>query len=255
MLEDLLVFAAVGFAAQMIDGAIGMAYGLSATSVLLTLGVAPATASASVHAAEVVTTGASGLAHWRLGNVRRALVLRLAAPGVLGGVIGAYVLVGMPTAPVRVFVGLYLLALGGVVLLKALRPRPAAVATLPTGRLAALGFGGGLLDAIGGGGWGAIVTSTLIGQGNVPREAIGSASLAEFFVTAAVSAAFVATVGTTLWPVIAGLVLGGVLAAPLAALAAKRVPDRLLMAAVGVVVSLLALRGLLASLRALAGAG
>ena len=255
MLEDLLVFAAVGFAAQMVDGAIGMAYGLSATSVLLTLGVAPATASASVHAAEVFTTGASGLAHWRLGNVRRALVLRLAVPGVLGGVLGAYVLVGMPTAVVRVFVGLYLLALGGVVLLKALRPRPPLAAAISTGRLAALGFCGGLLDAIGGGGWGAIVTSTLIGQGNAPREAIGSASLAEFFVTAAVSAAFVATVGLTLWPVIAGLVLGGVLAAPLAALAAKRVPDRLLMAAVGVVVSLLALRGLVASLRALAGGG
>jgi hypothetical protein len=254
MVEDVILFAVVGFAAQMIDGAIGMAYGLSATSVLLTLGVAPATASASVHAAEVFTTGASGLAHWRLGNVRRALVLRLAVPGVLGGVIGAYVLVGMPTAPVRVFVGLYLLALGGVVLLKALRPPPPAVA-LPTGRVAALGFCGGLLDAIGGGGWGAIVTSTLIGQGNAPREAIGSASLAEFFVTAAVSAAFVATVGLTLWPVIAGLVLGGVLAAPLAALAARRVPDRLLMAAVGVVVSLLAQRGLLASLRALAGGG
>ena len=252
MLEDLLVFAAVGFAAQTVGGAIGMAYGLSATSVLLTLGVAPATASASVHAAEVFTTGASGLAHWRLGNVRRALVLRLAVPGVLGGVVGAHVLVGAPTAVVRVFVGFYLLALGGVVLLKALRPLPPAAA-LPTGQVGVLGFCGGLLDAIGGGGWGAIVTSTLIGRGNVPREAIGSASLAEFFVTSAVSAAFVATVGLTLWPVIVGLVLGGVLAALFAALAAKRVPDRLLMAAVGVVVSLLALRGLLASLRALAG--
>src|SRR5919107_2100224 len=154
MVDDVILFAVVGFAAQMIDGAIGMAYGLSATSVLLTLGVAPATASASVHAAEVFTTGASGLAHWRLGNVRRALVLRLAAPGVLGGVTGAYVLVGMPTAPVRVFVGFYLLALGGVVLLKALRPRPPAVA-LPTGQAGVLGFCGGLLDAIGGGGWGA----------------------------------------------------------------------------------------------------
>jgi uncharacterized protein len=253
MVEDLLVFAAVGFAAQMIDGAIGMAYGLSATSVLLNLGVAPATASASVHAAEVFTTGASGLAHWRLGNVRRALVLRLAVPGALGGVAGAHLLVGAPTALVRVFVGFYLLALGAVVLLKALRPRPPAV-TLPTGQVGVLGFCGGLLDAVGGG-WGAIVTSTLIGRGNVPREAIGSASLAEFFVTTAVSAAFVATVGITLWPIITGLVLGGVLAAPLAALAAKRVPDRLLMAAVGVVVSLLALRGLLASLRALASGG
>ena len=122
MLEDVLVFAAVGFAAQMIDGAIGMAYGLSATSVLLSLGVSPTTASASVHAAEVFTTGASGLAHWRLGNVRRDLVLRLAVPGALGGVLGASVLVGTPTGAVRVFVSLYLLALGGVILRKALRP-------------------------------------------------------------------------------------------------------------------------------------
>jgi uncharacterized protein len=158
----------------MIDGAIGMAYGLSATSVLLTLGVTPATASASVHVAEVFTTGASGLAHWRLGNVRLGLVLRLAVPGVLGGVLGTYVLVGAPTAVVRAFVGFYLLALGGVILLKALRPRPAA--RLPTGQVGILGFCGGMLDAIGGGGWGAIVTSTLVGRGSVPREAIGSAS-------------------------------------------------------------------------------
>ena len=152
MLEDVILFAVVGFAAQMIDGAIGMAYGLSATSVLLTLGVAPATASASVHAAEVFTTGASGLAHWRLGNLRRDLVLRLAVPGVLGGILGAYVLVGTPTAAVRVFVSTYLLALGGVILLKALRPLPPLAATISTGLLAALGFCGGLLDAIGGGG-------------------------------------------------------------------------------------------------------
>jgi uncharacterized protein len=254
MAEDVILFAVVGFAAQMIDGAIGMAYGLSATSVLLTLGVARATASASVHAAEVFTTGASGLAHWRLGNVRRDLVLRLAVPGVLGGILGAYVLVEAPTAAVRVFVSAYLLALGGVILRKALRPRPPAAA-LPAAQVGALGFCGGVLDAIGGGGWGAIVTSTLIGRGNVPREAIGSASLAEFFVTAAVSATFVATVGVSLWPIIVGLVLGGVLAAPFAALVARRLPDRPLMVIVGVVVALLALRGLLASLRAVADGG
>lgn len=252
MLEDVVVFAAVGFAAQMIDGAIGMAYGLSATSVLLSLGVTPATASASVHVAEVFTTGASGLAHWRLGNVRRDLVLRLAVPGVLGGVLGVYALVEAPVGAVRVAVNLYLLVLGGLVLRKALRPRPPAA--LPPTRVAALGFCGGALDAVGGGGWGPIVTSTLIGGGDVPREAIGSASLAEFFVAAAVSATFVATVGVSLWPIITGLVLGGVLAAPFAALAAKRLPDRPSMVIVGVVVSLLALRGLLASLRALAGA-
>ncbi|WP_135468257.1 sulfite exporter TauE/SafE family protein [Crenalkalicoccus roseus] len=253
MVEDVIVFAAVGFAAQMIDGAIGMAYGLSAASVLLTLGVAPAAASASIHAAEVFTTGASGLAHWCVGNVRRDLVLRLALPGMLGGVLGAFLLVGAPIGPVRVFVSLYLLVLGGVILAKALRPRAPAVPR--PWRVALLGFCGGALDAAGGGGWGAIVTSTLIGQGSVPREAIGSANLAEFFVTVAISAAFVATIGLSLWPIIAGLVLGGVLAAPFAALVAKRVPDRPLMVIVAVVVSLLALRNLLLALRALAGGG
>lgn len=253
MIEDVILFAAVGFAAQMIDGAIGMAYGLSATSVLLSLGVAPAMASASVHAAEVFTTAASGLAHWRLGNVRRDLVLRLAVPGALGGILGTTVLVGTPTGIVRIAVSLYLLALGGVILCRALQPQRAAAAPVPPRRVVLLGFCGGMLDAIGGGGWGALVTSTLIGHGNIPRTAIGSANLAEFFVTLAVSATFAVTIGLSLWPIVAGLVLGGVLAAPLAALVARRLPDRPMMALVGVVVSLLALRGLLAALRALGG--
>jgi uncharacterized protein len=183
MVEDVLLFAAVGFAAQMIDGAIGMAYGLSATNVLLALGVTPAMASASVHAAEVCTTGASGLAHWHLGNVQRDLVLRLALPGMLGGILGAYVLVGTPVETVRVFVSAYLLTMGGVILYKALRPRQPM--KLPPWRVAVLGFCGGTLDAIGGGGWGAVINSTLIGQGSVPRMTIGSANLAEFFVTTA----------------------------------------------------------------------
>jgi hypothetical protein len=215
MLEEVILFAAVGFMAQLIDGAIGMAYGLSATSVLLSFGVSPATASASVHAAEVFTTDASGFAHWRLGNVRRDLVLRLAVPGTAGGILGAYVLVEMPTDTVRVLVSLDLLSVGIVIMMRALWPRPPI--ELPRMQVVALGFCGGILDAIGGGGWGAIITSTLIGRGGVPRTAIGSANLAEFFVTAAVSATFFATIGLSLWPIIAGLILGGVLAAPVAA--------------------------------------
>ncbi len=123
MFGELALFVAVGFAAQLIDGAIGMAYGLFATSVLLSFGVPPATASASVHVAEVFTTGASGLAHWRMGNVRRELVLRLAVPGALGGVLGAYLLSAAPTGAMRVGVSLYLIGLGALILLKALRPR------------------------------------------------------------------------------------------------------------------------------------
>lgn len=253
MFGELILFVAVGFAAQLVDGALGMAYGLSATSVLLGVGVPPATASASVHVAEVFTTGASGFAHWRLGNVRRDLVLRLAVPGALGGVLGAYVLSAAPIGMVRVGVSLYLMGLGGLILLKALRPRPPA--ELPPRKVGILGFCGGVLDAIGGGGWGAIVTSTLIGRGSAPRTAIGSANMAEFFVTTAISATFIATVGVSLWPIILGLVVGGVLAAPLAALVVRRLPGRLLMAVVAVVVFLLSLRSLIAALNAGAAGG
>ncbi|GGG44750.1 hypothetical protein GCM10010964_35170 [Caldovatus sediminis] len=253
--ENLIAFAAVGFAAQFVDGAIGMAYGLTAASVLLSLGVTPAMASASVHAAEVFTTGASGLSHWLFGNARRALVVRLAVPGALGGALGAYVLVEMPIGPVRVVVSLYLVSMGGLILLRALRPRPAVIAQPPLRRVGLLGFCGGALDAMGGGGWGAIVTTTLIGQGTLPRVAIGSANLAEFFVALTISITFLATIGVSLRAVVAGLVLGGVLAAPFAALVARRVPERPMMALVGVAVSLLALRGLVLALRDLAAAG
>jgi len=243
MWDDFLLFVAVGLAAQMVDGAIGMAYGVTASSVLLGLGVPPATASAAVHAAETVTTGASGLAHWRLGNIDRGLIWRLAVPGMIGGAIGAYVLTSIPGETIRPFVSAYLLLLGLFILWKALTPR--ATAAPPPSRVAPLGFVGGLLDSIGGGGWGPMVTSTLLGRGATPRYAIGSVNLAEFFVTLTISATFLLTVGLTLWPIIAGLVLGGVIAAPFAALATKHLPDKVLMIIVGCIVVILSLRTLL----------
>lgn len=156
MWDDFLLFVAVGFAAQMIDGALGMAYGVTLTTVLLSAGVAPATASACVHAAETFTTGASGFAHWRLANIDRKLVYRLAIPGMIGGAIGAYALANLPGDKLRPFISVYLLILGVVILFKALRRTPKS--DLSVTRIAPLGFFGGLLDAIGGGGWGAIVT-------------------------------------------------------------------------------------------------
>jgi hypothetical protein len=239
-LDDFLLFVAVGFAAQMVDGAIGMAYGLTATSVLVSLGTPPAVASASIHAAEVFTTGASGLAHWRVGNVNLRLVARLAVPGAIGGIAGALVASLLPMDIIKPIVSLYLIMMGLLILYRALRQPPAN----PSEHVGLLGLGGGFLDAIGGGGWGPLVASTLIGRGDVPRIAIGSTNAAEFFVTFAITVTFVAAIGLDLWEVILGLVVGGVLAAPFAALITKRVPDRPLMIIVGVMIVLLSLRSL-----------
>ncbi len=242
MWTDFLTYVAVGFAAQMVDGAIGMAYGITSTTALLGVGVTPVTASACVHAAEVFTTAASGASHWKLGNVDRKLVARLAIPGMIGGCLGAYTLASVEGSVIRPYISLYLLALGVLIICRALRPLEPARKF--SNRTTPLGFFGGLLDAIGGGGWGAIVTTTLLGQGADPRTTIGSVNCAEFFVTVVISSTLLVAVGMSLWPIVAGLIIGGVIAAPFAALAAKHLPARTLMALVGGTVTLLSARSL-----------
>jgi uncharacterized membrane protein YfcA len=239
---DFTFFLMVGFGAQLIDGAIGMAYGLTATSVMLAMGTPLSVASASVHAAEVFTTGASGLAHWRLKNVDFSLFRRLVIPGMIGGALGAYVLSSTPGEHLRPFVSIYLLGMACVILYKALRHAPPE--GVPQKHIRTLGLLGGFLDAVGGGGWGPMVTSTLVGRGAEPRFAIGSVSIAEFFVTLTVSAMFIATIGLQLWPIVAGLVVGGILAAPIAAYAAKRMPAKAIMIIVAFVIMGLSLRDL-----------
>ena len=246
MWEDLLLYIAVGFAAQMIDGAIGMAYGVTSSSVLLSVGVPPATTSACVHAAETFTTFVSGASHWKLGNVDRKLLIRLALPGAIGGALGAYLLTNLDGEMVKPFISAYLLLMGVYIVWSAVRKRQAQ-GSEPK-HIAPLGFVGGLLDSLGGGGWGPIVTSTLIGQGTTPRFAIGSVNLAEFFVTLTISATFVFTIGLELWPIIAGLIIGGVIAAPFAAYATKMLPDKVLMILVGSVVVILSLRTIVQAL-------
>lgn len=242
--EDLILYIIVGFAAQIVDGAIGMAYGIASTSLLLSFGIPPATASACVHAAETFTTGASGLAHWRLGNVDKRLIWRLAIPGMIGGAIGAYVLSSLPGDLLKPYIAAYLLALGIYIVWRAIQMDETREGVEPRA-ITPLGIVGGFFDAIGGGGWGPIVTSSLLGQGATPRYAIGSVNLAEFFVTLTISTTFFLTVGLELWPIITGLIIGGVIAAPFAALVTKHLPDKLLMAIVGTVVVLLSLRSII----------
>ncbi len=238
--QDFLVFVLVGFIAEMIDGALGMAYGVTSTSFLLSLGLPPATASASVHASELVTTATSGFFHLRFGNVKKDLVLRLLIPGVIGGVTGAYVLTELPVNVIKPFVTVYLLLMGGVIVYKAFRP----VKGEPHTSVIPLGLIGGFFDAIGGGGWGPIVTTTLVARGTQPRFVVGSVNLAEFFVTVSESAAFFLTIGFLHWNVILGLMLGGVIAAPIAAMLTKRIPVKPFMILVGVLIILMSLRNL-----------
>lgn len=227
---DFLLFVLIGLCAQLVDGALGMAYGLVSSSILLAMGLPPAAVSASVHTAEVFTTGVSGASHGLLGNVDRKLMLRLAVPGVVGGVIGAYVLAQLPGDAVKPFVYAYLLVLAILILLRAVGRR---IPRNEVKRVGVLGFFAGLLDAIGGGGWGPMATSTLLARGGEARTSIGSVSAAEFLVTLAISITFLLTVGISHWQIVLGLLLGGVIAAPLAAMLVRHLPERAVLGAVG----------------------
>ncbi len=236
---NIVVFIIVGFIAQLIDGALGMAYGVSSTSFLLSIGVPPAAASASVHTAEVFTTFVSGVSHWKFGNVDKKLFKKLLIPGIIGGVIGAYVLTAVPGNRIKPFIGAYLLIMGLMILRKAfkvIKEKRVETKILP------LATAGGFFDAIGGGGWGPIVTSTLMARGHSPRFSIGSVNLAEFFVTVAEAATFFTILGLIHWQVIVGLLIGGVIAAPMAAYVCKRLPSRALMIIVGILITVLSIR-------------
>ena len=242
----ILLYVLVGFAAQMIDGALGMAYGVSSNTFLLSLGIPPAAASASVHMAEVVTTGVSGAAHWRLGNIDWNLVKRLLVPGVLGGIAGAYLLTSIDGNIIKPFVSAYLLIMGVVILVKAFRYDPKPHSGVHTARVSALGVVGGFFDAVGGGGWGPIVTTTLVARGKDTRLTIGSVNFSEFFVTLAQSVVFVLTLNfREYWQIILGLLIGGVIAAPIAAVMAKKLPVKALMMSVGVIIIILSIRTIL----------
>ncbi|MGF6710614.1 putative membrane protein YfcA [Luteibacter sp. W1I16] len=225
-----LIFVGVGLLAQLVDGALGMAYGVVSNAVLLALGLPPAVASATVHTAEIFTTGVSGGAHALFGNVDWKSFRRLAIPGVIGGVIGAWFLASVPGDAIKPFVYAYLLILGVVVLVRAAGK---VVSHHRVRHKGILGFVAGLLDAIGGGGWGPIATSTLLARGGAVRHTIGTVNAAEFVVTLAISTTLIAHMGVQHWPIVLGLLTGGVIAAPLAAWLVRHLPPRYVMVAVG----------------------
>jgi uncharacterized protein len=234
MTDSFLTFALIGFAAQLVDGALGMAFGVLSTTSLLAFGVPPATASAVTHVTEIFTTAASGASHVIHRNVNWRLVARLAPAGMIGGGIGAYVLANIDAETIQPLVSAYLAGIGLYIVFKAFRPlwpREVKDWIVPW-----IGAGGGLLDAMGGGGWGPIVTGSLIGRGHAPRQVIGSTNLTEFLVTTTISATFVLTLGWSELSSAAGLILGGVLAAPLGGFLVSRIPTRPLMIGVGVLI-------------------
>jgi uncharacterized membrane protein YfcA len=241
-LADLLPFILVGFAAQLVDGALGMAFGVISNTLLLSLGMPPAAASASVHAVECFTTGISGISHALFRNVDWRLFGRLVVPGVIGGVLGAYVLTQVPAETARPLVLAYLTAIGLYLVWRATGHPPHA----RTPRIVApLGLVGGFLDAAGGGGWGPVVTSNLLIQGADPRKVIGTVNTAEFFLTVTISATFIATLGVEdFTKAVVGLLIGGIAAAPLGGLIVKKLPAQRLLLMVGVVLTLTSLYGI-----------
>ena len=232
-----------GFIAQMVDGTLGMAYGVSCSSLLRGLGIPSAMSSFCVHTAEIFTTLFSGISHFTMKNVDKKLFLSLIIPGIAGGVIGAYILTNVDDSILSPLISAYLVVMGAVIFCKAFSKKE------KKGRK--VGFGvyplaliGGFSDSLGGGGWGPVVTSTLVAADCDIRKPIGSVNAAEFFVTVAESVTFFLTIGSLgdALPAVLGLILGGVFAAPLAALLCKKLPLKPLMMFVGaliVVVNLL----------------
>jgi len=235
----------IGILAQLVDGTLGMAYGVTSNTFLLTLGLSPTVSSASIHTAEVFTTLASGMSHLKIGNVDKRLVKKLVFTGVIFGVLGAYVCATVRSEILKPIVSIYLLAIGLIILLRIFKPIEFHIKerTVPlVGSIAAF------LDAVGGGGWGPIATSTLIAGDHNPRLTVGSVNLAEFFITVAESTTFLAILGSTHLSLVVGLVIGGIIMAPIGAYICKRIPSRLILILVGCLIISLSVRTMLLSI-------
>ncbi|MEZ0610692.1 sulfite exporter TauE/SafE family protein [Fibrella sp. WM1] len=245
---EFFYFLMAGFVAQMIDGALGMAYGVTATTFLMSVGISPLHATASVHSSEIFTSGVSGYMHLKFGNINSKLFKAVLIPGVIGAALGAWLISELTAFEqyakvLQPIISVYTAFLGILIIRKALVKR---IVKKPVKQIGLLAWTGGFLDAIGGGGWGPIVNSTLIASGRHPRYTIGSVNLAEFFISFASSVVFALYVGLGNYGlVILGLILGGSIAAPIAARLAQRLPVKTMMVLVGIVVILVSLRKIL----------
>jgi uncharacterized protein len=239
---DFLIFFLIGVFAQLVDGTLGMGYGATATSFLLSMGVPPAISSTAVHVSEMFTSGASAISHIKFGNINKKLVKHLILPGVLGSFTGAYLLSDVINGEViKPFIAVYMICLATIIIIKAMRKNIVKKKTKHLGFLATFG---GFMDAVGGGGWGPIVTSTLLGSGRNLRYTIGSVNVAEFAVSFTSGITFLIFGGIVGWQIIFALVFGGVLAAPVAAILVNKIKRKPMMIAVGILIILLSARTL-----------
>lgn len=237
-----LFFVLAGFLAQMVDGVLSMGYGVTSATCLMSFGVNPVAMSAAIHTSEIFTTGISGYSHYRFGNVNKKLFRHLVVPGVLGAILGALLLVFLGETYgkwLMPLIALYAGFLGLKILIKAFGQNLINKKLKRVGWLAGVG---GFLDSFGGGGWGPIVTSTLIAKGRSPKYTVGSVSLTEFFVTLSSAFTFFVTVGVSHWNIVLGLLIGGGLAAPIAARLSGRLPKKTMMIAVGIMVMIWCVR-------------
>jgi len=240
--QEFLVFFFIGVFAQLVDGTLGMGYGATSTSFLLAYGVPPVVSSTAVHVSEMFTTGASALSHHRFGNINKKLVKHLLIPGVLGSITGAYLLSDVINGDfIKPFIAVYMIILAVIIIKKALKK---TIVKKKTKKLSVLAAFGGFMDSVGGGGWGPIVTSTLLGRGRNPRYTIGSVNAAEFAISFASGITFMLFGGIHGWQVIIGLILGGVIAAPLGAYLVNKIKRKPMMIAVGILIILLSLKTL-----------
>lgn len=239
----LLPFVLIGFAAQLVDGALGMAFGVISNTLLISIGIPPAAASATVHVIKNFTGAVSGLSHVLHRNVDWRLFWRLLIPGAIGGVLGAYLLTSIDAKLAKPIVLAYLTLVGLYLLLRALRSPPIE---RKARIVEPLGLAGGFLDAVGGGGWGPVVTSNLLVQGVRPRLVVGTVNTSEFFLALVISGAFFSFGFAAFGIEAVGLLIGGVAAAPLGGYVAKRINGRLILILVGIVLTATSLFGLAA---------